>query len=258
MAGALCVGTWRREAHDEPAPPDECGGVTAGHRPGRRGRRSPAARFGKSGSQSAASCESPLCVPPSLGTGFTGRAEPTAAELAPTAQQRDVGGSGRSWARRTVERAHDGMNRADDAGSGESVSLSAESGQLQPHLDQWRSHDAHHRQARARYERPVVSGPGSSGGLSPGASTISVADIVGAVRDPGQVARLAGLEPRRTQSGGTSDDAARWRGSQLRRHPSATAPACRRRPRGRTSSSASCPAHPVETRPRPHARRLSE
>ena len=131
MAGALCVGTWRREAHDEPAPPDECGGVTAGHRPGRRGRRSPAARFGKSGSQSAASCESPLCVPPSLGTGFTGRAEPTAAELAPTAQQRDVGGSGRSWARRTVERAHDGMNRADDAGSGESVSLSAESGQLQ-------------------------------------------------------------------------------------------------------------------------------
>ena len=127
-----------------------------------------------------------------------------------------------------------------------------------PHLDQWRSHDAHHRQARARYERPVVSGPGSSGGLSPGASTISVADIVGAVRDPCQVARLAGLEPRRTQSGGTSDDAARWRGSQLRRHPSATAPACRRRPRGRTSSSASCPAHPVETRPRPHARRLSE
>ncbi len=90
------------------------------------------------------------------------------------------------------------------------------------------------------------------------ASTISVADIVGAVRGPCQVARLAGLEPRRTQSGGTSDDAARWRGSQLRRHPSATAPACRRRPRGRTSSSASCPAHPVETRPRPHARRLSE
>ena len=72
-----------------------------------------------------------------------------------------------------------------------------------PHLDQWRSHGAHHRQARARYERPVVSGPGSSGGLSPGASTISVADIVGAVRDPCQVARLAGLEPRRTQSGGT-------------------------------------------------------
>ena len=127
-----------------------------------------------------------------------------------------------------------------------------------PHLDQWRSHDAHHRQARARYERPVVSGPGSSGGLSSGASTISVADIAGAVRGPCQVARLAGLEPRRTQSGGTSDDAARWRGSQLRRHPSATAPACRRRPRGRTSSSASCPAHPVETRPRPHARRLSE
>ena len=90
------------------------------------------------------------------------------------------------------------------------------------------------------------------------ASTISVADIVGAVRGPCQVARLAGLEPRRTQSGGTSDDAARWRGSQLRRPPSATAPACRRRPRGRTSSSASCPAHPVETRPRPHARRLSE
>ena len=49
--------------------------------------------FGKSGSQSAASCEFPLCVPPSLGTGFTGRVEPTAAELAPTAQQRDVGGS---------------------------------------------------------------------------------------------------------------------------------------------------------------------
>ena len=36
MAGALCAGTWRREAHDEPAPPDERGGVTAGHRPGPR------------------------------------------------------------------------------------------------------------------------------------------------------------------------------------------------------------------------------
>ena len=87
--------------------------------------------FGKSGLQSAASCESPLYVPPSLGTGFTGRAEPSAAELAPTAQQRDVGGSGRSWGSSPVERAHDGMNRADDTGSGESVSLSAESGQLQ-------------------------------------------------------------------------------------------------------------------------------
>ena len=86
--------------------------------------------FGKSGLQSAASCESPLYVPASLGTGFTGRAEPTAAELAPTAQQRDVGGSGRSWGSSPVERAHDGMNRADDTGSGESVSLSAESGQL--------------------------------------------------------------------------------------------------------------------------------
>ena len=32
--------------------------------------------FGKSGLQSAASCESPLYVLPSLGTGFTGRAEP--------------------------------------------------------------------------------------------------------------------------------------------------------------------------------------
>ena len=84
--------------------------------------------FGKSGLQSAASCESPLYVPASLGTGFTGRAEPTAAELAPTAQQRDVGGSGRSWGSSPVERAHDGMNRADDTGSGESVSLSAESG----------------------------------------------------------------------------------------------------------------------------------
>ena len=36
MAGALCAGTWRREAHDEPAPPDKRGGVTAGHRPGPR------------------------------------------------------------------------------------------------------------------------------------------------------------------------------------------------------------------------------
>ena len=70
--------------------------------------------FGKSGLQSAVSCESPLYVPPSLGTGFTGRAEPTAAELAPTAQQRDVGGSGRSWGSSPVERAHDGMNRADE------------------------------------------------------------------------------------------------------------------------------------------------
>ena len=38
MAGALCAGTWRRQVHDEPAPPDERGGVTAGHRPGPRGR----------------------------------------------------------------------------------------------------------------------------------------------------------------------------------------------------------------------------
>ena len=71
---------------------------------------------------------------PHSGLDSQDRAEPTAAELAPTAQQRDVGGSGRSWGSSPVERAHDGMNRADDTGSGESVSLSAESGQLHPRL----------------------------------------------------------------------------------------------------------------------------
>ena len=68
---------------------------------------------------------------PHSGLDFTGRAEPTAAELAPTAQQRDVGGSGRYWGSSPGERAHDERNRADDTGCGESVSLSAESGQLQ-------------------------------------------------------------------------------------------------------------------------------
>ena len=134
MAGALCADTWRRQAHDEPAPPDERGGVTAGHRPRPRGRRSPAARFREVLSTIACAqttIEFRLYPDPHSGLDFTGRAEPTAAELAPTAQQRDVGGSGRYWGSSPVERAHDGMNRADDTGSGESVSLSAESGQLQ-------------------------------------------------------------------------------------------------------------------------------
>ena len=125
MAGALCAGTWRRQVQDEPAPPDERGGVTAGHRPGPRGRRSPAAGFrGSPACKVRPRVSPPYNVPPSLGTGFTGGAEPAAAELAPTAQQRDVGGSGRSWGSSPVERAHDGMNRADDTGSGESVSPS--------------------------------------------------------------------------------------------------------------------------------------
>ena len=88
MAGALCAGTWRRQVHDEPAPPDERGGVTAGHRPGPRGRKSPAARFrGSPACKVRPRVSPPYYVPPHSGTGFTGRAEPTAAELAPTAQR---------------------------------------------------------------------------------------------------------------------------------------------------------------------------
>ena len=133
-AGALCAGTWRRQAHDEPAPPDERGGVTAGHRPRPRGRRSPAARFREVLSTIACAqtiIEFRLYPNPHSGLDFTGRAEPTAAELAPTAQQRDGGGSGRYWGSSPGERAHDETNRADDTGCGESVSLSAASGQLQ-------------------------------------------------------------------------------------------------------------------------------
>ena len=67
--------------------------------------------------------------PPTIpGLDFTGRAEPTAAELAPTAQQSHVGGRGKSWGPWSRTRRDELRRRH---GSGESVSLPAESGQLQ-------------------------------------------------------------------------------------------------------------------------------
>ena len=73
-----------------------------------------ALRWGRSNANDCGTAQR-IGLPTIPGLDFTGRPEPTAAERAPTAQQSDVGGSGKSWGSWSpVERAHDGMNCADD------------------------------------------------------------------------------------------------------------------------------------------------